>query len=169
MAFGRKFARGVLKNKLYSDGQCPGIPAYTRRRSSGSPVPDRELCTCPKFTGAWDFTKNEWLYVKTKYLKTRCYGCSCNVRSYFYVRRKLPCVPNAGGSINQLRATYIKINLLVIMKIDIFDYYVANSSSIRMVPNGIFGLGVCRLVPWGVISISRGSGIIVSTHSLFPI
>ena len=86
-----------------------------------------------------------------------------------HVIRKLPCAPNAGGPINQLRATHIKINLLVILKIDFFDYYVANCSSITMVPNGIFRLGVCRLVPWGVIPISRGSGKIVSLHSLFPI
>ena len=86
-----------------------------------------------------------------------------------HVIRKLTCAPNAGGSINQLRATHIKINLLVILKIDVFDYYVANSRSISMVPNGIFRLGVCRLVPWDFIPISRGSGKIVSTHSLFPI
>ena len=55
-----------------------------------------------------------------------------------HVIRKLPCAPNYGGSINQLRATHIKINLLVIPKIDVFDYYVANSSSISMVSNGIF-------------------------------
>ena len=78
------------------------------------------------------------------------------------VIRKIPCAPNAGGSINKLRATHIKINLLVIVKIDVFDYYVANSSSISMVPNRFFRLGVCRLVPWGVIPISRGSGKIVS-------
>ena len=82
---------------------------------------------------------------------------------------KLTCAQNDGGSINQLRATHIKINLLVILKIDFFDYYVANCRSITMVPNGIFRLGVCRLVPWGVIPISRGSGKIVSPHSLFPI
>ena len=82
---------------------------------------------------------------------------------------KLPCAQNAGGPINQLRSTHIKINLLVILKIDFFDYYVANCSSTTMVPNGIFRLGVCRLVPLGVIPISRGSGKIVSLHSLFPI
>ena len=54
-----------------------------------------------------------------------------------HVIRKLPCAPNAGGSINQLRETYIKINLLVILKFDFFDYYVANCSSISMVPNKI--------------------------------
>ena len=86
-----------------------------------------------------------------------------------HVTRKLPCAPNSGGSINQLRATHIKINLLVILKIEFFDYYVANSSSISIVPNGTFRLGVCRLVPWGVIPISGGSGKIVSPHSLFPI
>ena len=32
-----------------------------------------------------------------------------------------------------------------------------------------FRFGVCRLVPWGVIPISRGSRKIVSLHSLFPI
>ena len=73
------------------------------------------------------------------------------------------------GCINQLRATNIKTNLLVILKIDFFDYDVANCSSITMVPNVIFRLGVCRLVPCGVIPISRGSGKIVSPHSLFPI
>ena len=87
----------------------------------------------------------------------------------FHVIRKLPCAPNAGGSINQLSATHIKINLLVILKIAFFDYYVANCSSITMVPNGNFRLGVCRLVPWGVIPISRSSGKIVSPQSLFPI
>ena len=74
-----------------------------------------------------------------------------------HVIRKLPCAPNSGGSINQLRATHIKINLLVILKIVFFDYYLANCSSITMVTNEIFRLGVCRLVPWGVIPISRGS------------
>ena len=82
---------------------------------------------------------------------------------------KLPCAPNDGGSINKLRVTHIKINLLVILKIDFFDYCAANCSSITMVPNGIFRLGLCRLVPWGVIPIYRGSGKIVSPHSLFPI
>ena len=43
-----------------------------------------------------------------------------------HVIRKLPFAPNAGGPINQLRATHIKINLLVILKIDFFDYNVAN-------------------------------------------
>ena len=71
-----------------------------------------------------------------------------------HVIRKLPCAPNAGGSINQLRATNIKINLLVILKIDFLEYYVATCSSTTMVPNGIFRLGVCRLVPWGIIPIS---------------
>ena len=33
---------------------------------------------------------------------------------------KLPCEPNAGEFINELRATHIKINLLVIPKIDVF-------------------------------------------------
>ena len=37
-----------------------------------------------------------------------------------HVIRKLPCASNAGGSINKLRATHIKINLLVIVKIDVF-------------------------------------------------
>ena len=55
-----------------------------------------------------------------------------------HVIRKLPCVPNAGGSINQFRATHIKINLLVIVKINVFDYYVANYISISMVPNRTF-------------------------------
>ena len=86
-----------------------------------------------------------------------------------HVIRKLPCAPNAGESINQLRATHIKTNLLVILKIYFFDYYVANCSSITMVPNVIFRLGVCRLVLWGVIPMSRGSGKIVSPHSVFPI
>ena len=75
-----------------------------------------------------------------------------------HVIRKLTCAPNAGVSINKLRATHIKINLLVILKIEFFDYYVANCSSTTMVPNEIFLLGVCRLVPWVVIPISRGSG-----------
>ena len=86
-----------------------------------------------------------------------------------HVIRKLPCAPNTGGPINQFRATHIKINLLVIQKIDFFDYYVANCSSSTMVPNRIFRLGVCRLVPWGVIPISKSSGKIVSPHSIFPI
>ena len=58
----------------------------------------------------------------------------------FHVIRNLPSAPNSGGPINQLRATHIKINLLVIPKIDLFDYSVTNSSSISMVPNGIFDL-----------------------------
>ena len=67
-----------------------------------------------------------------------------------HVIRKPPCEPNAGGSINQLRVARIKTNLLVILKIDVFDYYVANSSSISMVPNGILGLGVwsCSRYRW---------------------
>ena len=76
-----KLARGMLKNNLDSEGQCPGSPDHTQRQSSGSPVPNHELCTRPKFTGTWDLTKNKWSYVKTKYLKTLCSGCSCNVRS----------------------------------------------------------------------------------------
>ena len=88
LAFRRKLVRGILKNKLDSEGQSPGSPAHTRRRSSGSHVPDHELCTRPKFTGAWDLTKNKWSYVKTKYLKTRFSGCSCNVRSYFLCNKK---------------------------------------------------------------------------------
>ena len=83
LAFRRKLARGVLKNKLDTEGQCPGSPAHTRRRSSGSPVSDHELFTCPNFTTAWDLTKNKLSYVKTKYLKTRCSVCSCNIRSYY--------------------------------------------------------------------------------------
>ena len=55
-----------------------------------------------------------------------------------HVIRRLTCAPNAGGSINQLRVTHIKINLLVILKIDFFDCYVDNCSYITMVPNGIF-------------------------------
>ena len=88
LAFRRRLARGILKNKLDSEVQYTGSPAHTRSRSSGSPVPDCELCTWPKFTGAWDSTKNKLSYVKTKYLKTRCSGCSCNVRSYFSCNKK---------------------------------------------------------------------------------
>ena len=43
LAFRRKVARGMLNNKLDSEGKCPGSPAHTWRRSSGSPVPDREF------------------------------------------------------------------------------------------------------------------------------
>ena len=65
LAFRWKLAGGMLKNKLDSEVKYPGSPAHTRRRSSGSPVPDHELCTHPKFTGAWDLKKNKWSYVKT--------------------------------------------------------------------------------------------------------
>ena len=88
LAFRRKLARGMLHNKLDSEGKCPGSPAHTRRRSSGSPVPDHELFTRPKSIGAWDLTKNKWSYLKTKYLKTRCSGCSCNIRGYFSCNKK---------------------------------------------------------------------------------
>ena len=83
-----KSAREMQKNKLDSEGKCPGSPAHTRRRSSGFPVPDHEICTRPKFTGAWDLTKNKWSYIKTKCLKTRCSGCSCNIRSYCSCNKK---------------------------------------------------------------------------------
>ena len=70
LAFRRKLARGMLQNKLESEGHCPGSPAHTRKRYSGYPVPAHELWTRPKFTGARDFMTNSWSYVKTKYLKT---------------------------------------------------------------------------------------------------
>ena len=147
LAFRRKLARGMLQNKLDSEVQCPGSPAHTRKRSSGFPAPAHEFCTCPKFTRAWDLTKNKWSYVNAKYLKTRCSGCSFNVRSYCSRNKKATLCTKCWGSINNLRASPIKINLLVIVKLTFFDYCVANSSSISMVPIGIFGLGVCRLVP----------------------
>ena len=88
LTFRRKLARGMLKNKLDSAVKWPGSPAHNWRRSNGSPIPDHELCTCPKFTRAWDLTKNKWSYVKTKYLETRCSGCICNVISYFSCNNK---------------------------------------------------------------------------------
>ena len=88
LTFRRKFTRGMLKNKLDSEGQFPGSCDYTRKRSSGSPVPDHEIFTRPKFTGSWDLTENKWSYVKKKYLKTRCSGCSCNLRSYCSSNKK---------------------------------------------------------------------------------
>ena len=88
LAFRRKFSRGMLQNKLDSEVHCPGISAHTWKRSSGSPAPAHDLWTRLKFTGAWDLTTNKWSYVKTKYLKTWCSGCSCNVRIYFSCNKK---------------------------------------------------------------------------------
>ena len=88
LAFRRKLARGMLKNKLYSEGQCPGSPDHTRKQSSASPALAHELWTRPKFTGAWYLTTNKWPYVKTKYLKKLCSGCSCYVISYCSCNKK---------------------------------------------------------------------------------
>ena len=55
LAFRQNLARGMLKNNLDSEGKFPGSPAHTRRRSSGSHVPDHELFTRPKFTGPFIF------------------------------------------------------------------------------------------------------------------
>ena len=88
MAFRRKLTRGMLYNKVESELHCPGSTAHTQKRYSGSPEPAHELWTLPKFTGAWDLMKNSWSYVKTKYLKTRCYDCSCNVRPYCSCNKK---------------------------------------------------------------------------------
>ena len=62
--------------------------------------------------------KNKWSYVKTKYLKNGVLYAVVTTEVIVHVIRKLTCAPNAGGSINQLRATHIKINLLVILKIE---------------------------------------------------
>ena len=66
LEFLRKLARGMIQNKLDSEGHCTGSPAHTRERYSGSPAPAHEIWTRPKFTGAWNLTTNKWLYVKTK-------------------------------------------------------------------------------------------------------
>ena len=88
--FRKQLAREMLENKIEFDGRVGFSPIRARKRRRLVREEFR-LASRPPFTShLWDFQRNAWRPVTTKYLKSKCSGCSNLVRTYCTCSKQVP-------------------------------------------------------------------------------